>query len=143
MIEIWTDGSSDQRTYASYGFVAVRDDQILHQQNGPLPKPFTNSNAEIYALYYAIEYYIENHSSEEVVFKSDSMYCINTLNENWGIRSASQWKKLKYAQEFQRMLFLKKQYNLKFEHVPAHCGLKYNELADRLAREAITLTKLQ
>lgn len=136
---LWTDGSSDQSTYASYGFVLVRNDQILYSGNGLLKEPFTSAHGEVGGLFEGMTYVLKNFPEDiknDLEVFCDSQFAVKTLNEEYGHRTEKDWKKKAYAEEFQEMLRWKEQHGIKFTHVNSHIGLKYNELADQLANDA-------
>ena len=111
----------------------------------------TNNRMELTAIIKAIQKIIylktKNKDFESTTFTicSDSAYCINAINNGWitkwrmnewttqsgeNVKNQDLWK------EFLRLYCISKEY-ITFKKVKGHSGNPQNELADRLAKDAI------
>jgi ribonuclease HI len=144
-VVIYTDGSSDQ-VRAGYGVVFTKNNRVITTFKGPLPLDIypaqTNNQSELYAILIALK---ELKKHKQILIKSDSNYSIKSLTEwchGW-IRNG--WKTSKGMDVLNKELIMDilheldsrnlDEKSIKFEHVRAHCGIEFNELADELANE--------
>ena len=146
VITIWTDGSLNEGKLGSAAVFTIttpeNKTEIIKtvKTSQKYGKP-SSTTAEIFAIYSALELI---HKEQEVIIKTDSQAAIegiisfqkNKLNIRKQLKLTSYPIQTAIHQIMSGM-------NIKptFIHVPAHTGLEYNELADKLAKEATTLTK--
>lgn len=147
--KIYTDGSSKRVTdnwISGISFVIVdSEDNKLFSLGRAVPE-CTISRAEILATVEGLDYLDENFSltDNKIVVYSDSRYVVDSYNV-W----MENWKRANWINGWARSYRLhhdlfKRLYDYKhredctvhFVHVPAHSDIKYNELADQLAKEA-------
>jgi len=100
----------------------------------------TNNTAELNALYKALE--LASKSPESIIY-SDSKYSIDCISK-WAIGwKKNGWKKkggeIKNLETIQKSheLYLSIQDKIELQYVKGHAGIEGNELADRMAGEAI------
>lgn len=141
MIEIFTDGSS-MKSRSGWGFVVVRDGEIIHTESGQCPAGTTNQQMELTAAINGLNWWKSTilFPTTEVTIFSDSAYLINCYLEGWYINweqngwynsknepvaNESLWKHLLPYFKNERCHFLK---------VKGHSGHVYNEMADKLAQ---------
>ncbi len=149
--DIWTDGSANLGKTAGYGIVIVDPviDTIITQQSGTItggkcsaPQAELTGIIEGLRLVFQLSGTLIQQGIQLPILRlySDSEFCIKTINE-WGPkRTQKQWEGKAYAEQFLDLFqFIdgwRKASSLTFIHVRGHKGLKYNELADRLAQSA-------
>jgi len=135
-MHIYTDGSCINEV-GGWACVSICDD-VISGNHGKTPyEPCTSNISELYAIVKALEL-----SEGEVVIHSDSMYCVNIFNkwlEGW---KSNDWKKsnrkgVKNRDLIEKIDELRQNRNVTFKHVRAHCGIHFNELADKLARKSV------
>jgi len=137
----YTDGSCVKQT-GGYGFIAIVN-QTEIPLSGKVPAyPTTNQVAELYAIYSLIQYLLQNYKNHllqnGLMIYTDSKYSIGCLTEwhyNWSRNNwvNSKGEKVSNKELIQSILNLSTGLDIKYEHVKAHNGDKYNEWADRLA----------
>jgi ribonuclease HI len=142
-IEIFTDGSCvnyasakvrAKKGFGGWAFIAVLSVGNVYRQ-GQLEPPQTNQTAEMYAVLRALEWVVESQLSKEaVLIVSDSLYVINGMvsqmrhqaaEYNFDIPNGEIWRQLHYYGE--------RLPRVRYRHVRGHRGVKYNEMADRMA----------
>ncbi|WP_374048457.1 viroplasmin family protein [uncultured Clostridium sp.] len=132
---IYVDGSFavDKGNY-SYGLVAVKDDEIIYKDKG---KGFDkeaillrNVSGEVLGAKMAVEYAIEN-GFKEITIAYDYQGV-----ESWAIGT---WKRNnRITAEYNAFMQSKmKEVKIRFKKIKGHSGNKYNDLADKLAKEAL------
>lgn len=143
MYHIYTDGSAILNQSAGYGFVILDDnDKIIHEGFGKITElPLTNQHAEVLAVYMAIHtihtLLLDQVINHQITIYSDSEFTIKTMTE-WGPKRKD-WTGKAYANYFIPMLeWVSNHRKTNFIHVRGHSGVKYNELADRLAYKGRT-----
>jgi len=130
----YIDGSYVDGKYGS-GVVFVCDEGIITHNFSGSDKQLTlmkNIAGEILAAKYAVEFAI-NSKCKEI-----DLYYDYIGIEHWAIGS---WKANKKETRKYAAFMREKMKNIKinFYHIKSHAGSKYNELADKLAREAVGL----
>jgi len=144
-VVIYTDGSSNQ-VRAGYGVVFTQNDQMVSTFKGPIPLDIyptqTNNQSELYAILIAMK---ESRGYNKILIKSDSDYSIKSLTEWFHGWIKNSWKTSKGTDVLNKELIMTilaeinwghpNERSITFEHINAHCGIKFNELADRLANE--------
>lgn len=132
---IYVDGSFaiDKGNY-SYGLVAVKDGEVIQQDKGQgFDKEaiaLRNVSGEVLGARMAVEFAI-NNSFEEVTIAYDYQGV-----ESWALGT---WKRnnritAEYNEFMQNEM---KKIKIKFKKIKGHSGNKYNDLADKLAKEAL------
>ena len=141
-VVVYTDGSADLKS-GGYGVVITSNDEVVTTFKGSLDlndysKP-TNNQSELYAIKVAID---STENYQKILIKTDSSYSINSLTKWCYSWIANGWKTSQGGDVLNRDLIediLKKLRTttriIEFEHVPGHAGIKYNEMADKLANE--------
>lgn len=130
----YIDGSYVDGKYGS-GVVFVCDEGVITHNFSGNDKRLSllkNIAGELLAAEYAIEYAINSQ------YKEIDLYYDYLGVEHWatGTWKANKEKTKKYA-AFMRAKM--KSIKINFYHIKSHAGSKYNELADKLAREALGL----
>lgn len=138
----YTDGSCVKQV-GGFGYVVIINNTEV-PMCGKVPSfPTTNQVAELYAIYSLISYLLQNHKNilvNGVIIHTDSKYSIGCLTEwyyNWMRNGWINSKNEPVANKelIQAILNLSSGLQIKYEHVKAHNGDKYNEWADKLANE--------
>ena len=132
-IRIYTDGSFRDDTIA-WAFVAVQKNEVVHQDNGVIknPKPdlikIQNVGAELKAVMLAVCWAMgEGH--QQVVICHDYVGVSKWVQRKWRAKNF-------YTQQYTRWM-TKVNITIHFRHVKGHSGNQFNELADKLAKEAL------
>ncbi|MDU2122867.1 MAG: ribonuclease H family protein [Clostridium celatum] len=132
---IYVDGSFsvDKGNY-SYGLVAVKDGEIIYKDKG---KGFDkeaislrNVSGEVLGARMAVEYAIDN------CFKEITIAYDYQGVESWALGT---WKRnnritVEYNEFMQSKM---NELKIRFKKIKGHSGHKYNDLADKLAKEAL------
>ncbi|HBJ81393.1 reverse transcriptase-like protein [Pseudothermotoga sp.] len=127
---IYTDGSySNQTNVLGYAFCVVEDHTVLEFSNAFILKRGSSTIAEVVAVIKSLEYCKKNGIQNPVI--------VHDYNElpffAFGYRKCppSMYNFVKHLQE------LTKKVRPRFRKVEAHKDNEYNNLVDRLAREAM------
>lgn len=166
MVVVYTDGAcknnGKKNSMAGIGiYNSQTNEEIYYNLDDLNPKYYklniikfnhTNNVAELMAILHAINLYFNPGTFGNVLIKTDSMYCVNSLNvwyKNW---IKNDWKNSKGApvanKEIIQAILEYKDF-IKVVYVPAHTNKvpkdhsKYldwygNDVADKLAVKAIT-----
>lgn len=133
-IVAYVDGSFclDQMSY-SYGVVMISKDQIEEyngREDDPIMAGMRNVSGELKGAMVAMDLALEKN------YKKLSLYYDYAGIEKW---AKGEWKTNKDGTKAYKKYYdsIKDKLQVKFVKVPAHQGIKYNELADKLAKEAI------
>ncbi|GGD46993.1 hypothetical protein GCM10012288_21560 [Malaciobacter pacificus] len=140
IVTIYCDGACKGNPGNAGSGVAVYNDDIITLYSGLFIEYGTNNIAELNALKKALE--ISQNCNETIIY-SDSMYAIDCITK-WGYT----WKKndwTKKGGEIKNLELIKEVHNLYdnmkdkviIKHVKGHSGVEGNELADRMAVNAI------
>lgn len=126
---IYTDGSYNASNgKAGYAAVILKNDEIVEKISGCVddkPKQ-RNVTGELIAILNTMNKY----KNDNILFCHDYIGVANFANGVWRANTPfTQW----YVDKFNQLKGERKVY---FKHVPAHSGVCYNELADKLARSA-------
>jgi len=132
---IYVDGSFavDKGNY-SYGLVAVKDGEIIYKDKGTgVDKEavsLRNVSGEVLGAKMAVEYAIKN-GFKEITIAYDYQGV-----ESWAIGT---WKRNnRITAEYNEFMQSKmKEVKIRFKKIKGHSGHKYNDLADKLAKEAL------
>lgn len=143
MIEIYCDGSSTPNR-SGWGFVALRDKTLVHQESGTCEKG-TNQEMELRAVQNACYWGIHNRivqpfEREPVTIYSDSAYVINCyIQKWWRLWEDNGWCNSKGEEVANKEIWWDviryfKEPFFDFKHVKGHSGHTFNEMADKLAK---------
>jgi ribonuclease HI len=140
---IYTDGSCTNNgtkdAYGSYGFVILKDNQIVHEY-AEFRTGITSNQAEMLAIIHSLQWLIDNsHHNKSILVKSDSSYCINGIN-SW----IHKWKENNWnngsvmnKQLWKDMDCVVRQLNVQLRTVKGHNGEEWNEYVDMLCSAAV------
>ena len=139
---VWTDGSTTGGVLnGGTGVLIERPDGEIDEIRTPAGHLCSSFRAEMTALQAALRYLLENpaHEEDPVVVCTDSQSALATLRGGPAAQSAplgvSIWRALRDLTADGRQIHL--------QWVPAHCGLRGNERADAIARDASALDQLE
>lgn len=134
-IEIYVDGSySIYKKNFSYGLVVLLNGEEVYKDSGigtdPESAKLRNVAGEIMGAVKAVEFAYQNECKEITLY-----YDYQGI-ESWAIGT---WKRNKELtnQYHQYMQDRMKDIKINFVKVKGHSGVKYNELVDKLAKEAL------
>lgn len=136
-IYIYVDGSFNNETKKySYGMVVVKNGHSLEEKNGTGENQdmaqMRNVAGELIGAIAAMRYCIDHNIKDVVLcYDYEGIAC-------WPLR---EWDTTKigtraYVDFYDRICPL---VNITFKHIKGHSGNKYNEIADKLARQALGL----
>lgn len=137
--EIWTDGSANLNVSAGFGYVITHNDKIINQGYGTVSDHFTAPHAELIAIMEAFKACMKliNGIFPIINVYSDNEYCVKTINI-WG-PTRKDWSKSAHTEKWLTLLKFINDYRkyspITVKHVRGHSGLRYNELADKLAKQ--------
>ena len=144
-MQIYTDGACHVHTgKGGFSVIVINDNNEIIEEYSESVIDTTNNRMELSAILYAFHKYGVLAAAGEQIpqLYSDSTYAINTLS-SWAFTWAKKgWIKsdnkvpenLDLVQDFYN--HWQAGYRIQLHKVPGHCGYKYNELADKLARNA-------
>lgn len=141
MIELYTDGSGTNGGPTGWAWVAVENNQEIARGTSGNPQGTCNT-AEMMAVIDGLKWARENAQDQLVTVCTDSAYIANCFNdkwyEGWFKRNwkNSRGKRVANKEHWLIMLDLVSDITPEFKHVPGHTGIKFNELADQLAKQA-------
>ena len=84
MIEIYTDGSAT-KSRSGWGFVAVKNNEIIYQKSGVEHIGDTNQMMELIAALEACKWATNQHYDDIIIY-SDSAYLVNCYNDKWFVK---------------------------------------------------------
>lgn len=134
-LTIYVDGSfAVDKGNFSYGLVALKDGAVIYKDNGvgfdEEAIPLRNVSGEVLGAIKAVDYAIENNYREvKIAFDYQGI-------ESWALGT---WKRNNKITSNYHEYMKKKmsEINIKFFKVKGHSGNKYNDVADKLAKEAL------
>lgn len=129
----YTDGSYNPETQACGAglvlFVNGKKETYNCLNQDKEAESMRNVTGEILAASMAIDMAC-NHHAKKLIIRHDYTGISEWANQHWQAKN-------KYTQTYQsKVLVARKFIDIEFEHVPAHTGVKYNEEADMLAKQA-------
>ncbi|MCG8034496.1 MAG: reverse transcriptase-like protein [Candidatus Thiodiazotropha taylori] len=133
-LKVFTDGSKDNDKQATGCAFTVPE--LNFSQKFKLDKHLTVYTAELIAILKALEW-IQNQKPESVVILTDSLSSIQSINSG----SSNTRQDILQNILLQIHKILKLGINLNIDWIPSHCNVQGNELADSLAKEALTRGK--
>lgn len=135
MIIVNTDGSCKPNPgKAGCGYIIVKDGTTIKEGSVYLGEG-TNNIAELKAVEIALEALTElDLQNEEIELQTDSNYAVGLFTKNWKAKANTELV-MKIRKD------LKKFPQLTLTWVKGHNGNRYNEIADRLANQAIDTAK--
>lgn len=135
IVDIYVDGSYNISTHSySYGMVVVSNNNVIHKDNGvgedERASAMRNVAGEVLGSLNAVKYAIENKYKEANIFFDYQGI------QSWALGT---WKRNNYlTQDYHKeMQELMKKIKINFIKVKGHSGDLYNDMADRLAKDAI------
>lgn len=152
----YTDGSClSNPGFGGYAHIIISENGNKIKTSG-YREDTTNNRMELYAILNAIET-IENLSTPAVKYKStitiytDSSYCVNTINLGWLYNWKKNGWKNKANQEVKNKDLWKRMdnilentlYKIELVKVKGHSGNRYNEIVDKMAKDAACKGKLK
>jgi ribonuclease H-related protein len=137
-LSLFTDGSAILNKSAGYGFVIVKNNQILEQSYGKVTDPpFTSVKAEVVGMYMGVLAISEKYNDGSFLnIYCDNIMVVKTLTE-WG-QTRTNWTDKAYTEYLKPLCVWCAAYGfdkLNIKHIPGHSGIYYNELADTLAKQ--------
>lgn len=135
-VKIFVDGSFDKSTgMFSYGMVVLKDGEEITDCkafNDPVLASMRNVAGEIKGSMAAMQYCLDNGIEEVMIY-----YDYEGISK-WAL---GEWKANKDGtKEYVRFYdSVKDRLKVRFVHVKAHTGDKYNEMVDQLAKKALGL----
>lgn len=138
MLYIYTDGACKGNPgKAAYGCAAYDSVEAEDEAIWTLSESLGHSTNNI-AEYSAIKYALLKATSDSACDKdvsvySDSNLAVQQLNGKWKVKN----KGIKVIYDEIKKIIKDNQLNCTFVHVKAHCGIPGNEMADKLANDAI------
>ena len=131
--EIWTDGSMNRALLASgAGAVILKQGQAIQEISEPVGHIASNYTAEVEALKLFMVGLLEQMPQQhnKVIVLTDSQSALAALAK-WPLRQTD----IAMCEICKLLLDLAKRVkHVTFQHVFSHCGLKYNDQADELAK---------
>ena len=150
-MKIYADGGTRNNgkpnALGGWAWLALMDEILLNFDNGSSDKLITNNQNEIYSITHALSMVKSLESDIEVYM--DSAYVINCINDKWYVNwRKNGWKNAKKKpvenkELWEALLFeierLESKCGIKviFKKVKGHSGDVWNEMADRLANDAM------
>ena len=127
---VYTDGSYSNKGPGGWSWVAVDGYGNSANGFGFVPPPTTNNRMEMQAQVLALETLEVVFGACEIEIVSDSQYVVMGCQDPSRARNVNidMWEKLEAAVELHDYV--------QWRHVRGHVGVKWNELADKLAVQA-------
>lgn len=144
MITIYTDGAclnnQEKENKGGWAYYILYPEEGEVDHNCGKEINTTNQRMEMTACIKAIETIIDKE--DDVILYTDSAYVINCIKEKWYLKwYQNGWinakgQPVKNQDLWRELLHLMGQKYIKFEHVKGHSGNKFNDLVDKIARNA-------
>ena len=143
----YVDGSSlkngQMNNRGGFGVVVLDDNENVIELYQKRNTDTTNNIEELRAILYVFLKYGLNNP----IVYSDSAYCVNSLNQwiwgwernGWLKSDGNPPENLEYMKTYYE--YYRKGYRIDLRKVAGHKGIKWNEMADKLATFAIDLGK--
>ena len=128
---LYTDGSYSRiRKAAGWGYVLTINDKIAAKSSGPIFKQASHVRGEHQAIIEGLKTFVRADLRGPILIRTDFKPVIHHVRGEWQAKSDSVIEFLEQLKPFMREL------DIMFEWVPSHCGCKFNEMADELAKQA-------
>ena len=144
-IKAFTDGAcSGNPGPGGWGAIILIPSQRKKYHISGYERETTNNRMELKAVIEAIRLAAEQNADSIHIF-SDSAYVVNAVNQGWILRwEDNNWRTasgeaVKNKDLWVQLSFLLYKQAVKFTKVKGHNGNKYNEEADRLAKQEIEI----
>ncbi|GAB6169397.1 ribonuclease H family protein [Clostridium carnis] len=132
---VYVDGSfMVEKGNFSYGMVALNEGKVIHEENGvgfnKEAIPLRNVSGEVLGAMKAVDFAIKNKFKEVTIafdYQGIECWALGTWKRNNEITSS--------YHEFMKENM--KNINVRFKKIKGHSGDKYNDIADKLAKEAL------
>ncbi|XP_055932819.1 uncharacterized protein LOC129962845 [Argiope bruennichi] len=130
---IYTDGSKDENGHTGSGVVikSGNEETFLSQRNPDFSSVF---GSELIAIDMALGFSLDHQLIGEIWLLVDSRSVIQYL-ENW--RNIVDQRGIRV---FEKLKLMSKSSAINFQWIPSHVNLKYNDIADSLAKKGSSLT---
>jgi ribonuclease HI len=128
-------GTADGEGKSAWAYVVVQNG-VITQQDCNYIGITTNNRAELSAVIELLRYLTLHNIQNNILIYSDSKYVINGITKwmpGWINRG---FNGVKNPELWQSLLSLTSGKNIEWRWERGHCGNKYNEIVDRLARES-------
>lgn len=133
---IYVDGSfMVNKGNFSYGLVAINDGEIIYEDNGigfdKNAISLRNVSGEVLGAKKAVEFALNNNFKEVTIafdYQGIECWALGTWKRNNPITAS--------YHEYMQSKF--NEINIKFMKIKGHSGNKYNDMADKLAKKALT-----
>jgi len=113
VIEIYTDGGSRGNPGpAAYGFVVIKEDKIIHRQNGYIGIA-TNNAAEYAAVLEALKWLSQKFKNQKLSFFIDSQLVVSQISGVFKVKNANIRELLFKIRELETNFE-----NIAFTHIP-------------------------
>lgn len=131
----YVDGSfSEEKRNYSYGIVILKDGEVIYKENGVGEEKadikFRNISGEVLAAIKAVEYAIKESYDEITIvhdYQGIASWAMGTWNRNNDLT----------RNYYAKMSEYKKKIKINFRKVKGHSGNKFNDMVDKLAKEAL------
>ncbi len=134
-IQIYIDGSFNSKTNRTgWAFCIVKGFELIYKENGEYNISGNSTRQiidEIYSLYKAIEYMKKNKIKKANIY-FDYIGIEAWINNKWKIKNTEIFELINKIKK----IIEEAKINIKFFKVKAHFGNYFNEIVDRLAKEA-------
>lgn len=144
-IKAFTDGAcSGNPGPGGWGAIILIPSQRKKYHISGYEQETTNNRMELKAVIEAVRLATEQNVDSIHIF-SDSAYVVNAINQSWILRwENNSWRTasgeaVKNKDLWVQLSFLLYKQAVKFTKVKGHSGNKYNEEADRLAKQEIEI----
>lgn len=131
-IKIFTDGSASELGVGAAFVVIDESGRAIECSRLKLPTYSNNFEAEGIAILKAIEYIPKLNTGQRIQILTDSLSSLRALANSENRNTLINQIKLKFRA-------LRGRFNIQFTYVKAHSGISGNELADTLAKEAVSI----
>jgi len=137
-LDVFTDGACDNvhSKVGGWAWVMIFRDQVISKSGRA--KDTTNNKMELEAIIQAIETFNKGQLRvDQIIIHTDSEYSIGMLSGKWKVKRKT--KNIPFIHRFFIARARAKELGtvIHFNKVKAHSGIKWNEVADRLAEGEI------
>lgn len=127
---VYTDGSQTNSGCGAAFVVLDQSESIILSRQFKLPEHSNNFEAEAIAIIQALEHINSTAQNRSYRIFTDSLSCLNGLSNPDNPNPFINAIKTEFSKAIQT-------HDITFQHVKAHTGIRGNEQADQLAKEAI------